>query len=194
MSRHILDRPILAGALCLALAALPFCPQAVLAQAGRPVPAKPAPNTPAAVAPAAPTYTASHLAYAREVMLNSGIARTFDSILPSFADEIRKQAVTRPEITKDLDQVLTSLQPEMELQKQRMVDIAARTYAAKFTEAELKDLATFFRSPSGKRYVEAQPQLLDEMVREMQTWTQDVSEYVMVRVRAEMGKRGQILQ
>ena len=82
----------------------------------------------------------------------------------------------------------------MELQKQRMVDIAARTYAAKLSEAELKDLATFFRSPAGKRYVEAQPQLLDEMVREMQTWTQDVSEYVMVRVRAEMGKRGQILQ
>ena len=191
MSRPVLDRSLLTGALWLALAALPLSPRAVLAQAGKPVPAKPAPNTPAAVAP---TYTPTHLALAREVMLNSGIARTFDSILPSFADEIRKQAVTRPEITKDLDQVLVSLQPEMELQKQRMVDIAARTYAAKFSEAELKDIATFFRSPSGKRYVEAQPQLLDEMVREMQIWTQEVSEYVMVRVRAEMSKRGQILQ
>ena len=187
-------------ALCLALAALQHGPQAALAQGNRQAPTKPAPAAqppaaPAAAAPAAAqTFSASHLALAREVMLSSGIARSFDSILPAFAEQIRKQAVTRPEITKDLDAVLVGLEPEMQLQKQRMVDIAARTYAAKLSEAELKDIATFFRSTSGKRYVETQPQLLDEMVHEMQDWTQDVSEYVMVRVRAEMGKRGQILQ
>ena len=185
-------------ALCLALTTLSLCPQAVLAQANKAAPGKPAataqPGTPAAVTPAAPTFSAGHLALAREVMLSSGIARSFDSILPAFAEQIRKQAVTRPEITKDLDAVLVGLEPEMQLQKQRMVDIAARTYASKFSEAELRDIATFFRSTSGKRYVENQPALLDEMVHEMQDWTQDVSEYVMVRVRAEMGKRGQQLQ
>ncbi len=104
--------------------------------------------------PAAQTFTPNHLALAREVMLSSGIARSFDSIIPSFADQIRKQAVTRPEIQKDLDEVLVQIQPEMELQKQRMINIAARTYAAKLSEAELTDIANFFRSPAGKRYVE----------------------------------------
>ncbi len=184
MSRRLI------AALGLALLALP---SAALAQ--KPAPAKPAaqPATPAANTPA-PAFTPSHLALAREVMLSSGIARSFDSVLPAFADQIRKQTVTRPELAKDLDEVLVSLQPEMELQKQRMIDIAARTYASKFSEAELKEIATFFRSPAGKHYVEAQPQLLDEMVQEMQDWTQDVSEYVMVRVRAEMGKRGHQMQ
>lgn len=144
--------------------------------------------------PAAQTFTPNHLALAREVMLSSGIARSFDSIIPSFADQIRKQAVTRPELQKDLDEVLKQLQPEMELQKQRMINIAARTYAAKLSEAELQDIANFFRSPAGKRYVETQPALLDEMVHEMQGWTEEVSEYIMVRVRAEMGKRGFNLQ
>jgi len=149
----------------------------------------------AATAQKAPaTYTPNHLALAREVMLSSGIARSFDSIIPSFAEQIRKQAVTRPEIQKDLDDVLAKLQPEMELQKQRMIDIAARTYASKLTEAELSDIAAFFRSPAGKRYVETQPILLDEMVHAMQGWTEEVSEYIMVRVRAEMGKRGFNLQ
>jgi hypothetical protein len=32
------------------------------------------------------------------------------------------------------------------------------------------------------------------MVQEMQDWTTEVSEYVMVRVRAEMGKRGHQMQ
>ncbi|MFC6788192.1 DUF2059 domain-containing protein [Methylobacterium komagatae] len=174
---------LLAALLGLALAA-PVMP--ALAQAKKPAPA-PAPAT---AAPAAPTYSANHLALAREVMLSSGIARSFDSIIPSFADQIRKQAITRPEIQKDLEEVLTAIQPEMELQKQRLIDIAARTYAAKFTEAELTDIANFFRSPAGKRYVEMQPALLDEMVRAMQGWTEEVSEYIMVRVRAEMAKRG----
>ncbi|TXM76369.1 DUF2059 domain-containing protein [Methylobacterium sp. WL12] len=168
-----------------------------LAQAPKAAPPKPAPAAPAPAAPAnrgAPTISANHLALAREVMLSSGIARSFDSIIPAFADQIKQQSVTRPELAKDLDEVLRSLNPEMELQKQRIIDTAARIYATKLTEPELQDIATFFRSPAGKRYVETQPQILDEMVQAMQTWTQEVSEYVMVRVRAEMGKRGHQLQ
>jgi hypothetical protein len=157
----------------------------------KPPAAAPAPSTPAAQTPA---YSANHLALAREVMLNSGIARSFDSIIPAFSERIRQGAVTRPELTKDLDTVLASLEPEMELQKQAMIDTAARIYASRLSEAELNEIATFFRSPAGKRYVETQPQVLDEMVQAMQTWTQDVSEYIMVRVRAEMAKKGHQLQ
>lgn len=197
MSRRLTAVPGLALSLALGLA-LPALPHAAVAQPQKAAQAKPAAQSaagaPAANSPAAATYTPAHLALAREVMLSSGIARSFDSVLPAFADQIRKQAVTRPELSKDLEEVLASLQPEMELQKQRMIDIAARTYASKFSETELKEIATFFRSPAGKHYVEAQPQLLDEMVQEMQDWTQDVSEYVMVRVRAEMGKRGHQMQ
>lgn len=150
------------------------------------------PATPAA--PQAAAITPSHLALAKEVMLSSGIARSFDSILPAFGEQIKQAAVTRPELTKDLAEVIEKMQPELELQKQRIIDTASRIYANKLTEAELRDIATFFRSASGKRYVETQPQVLDDMVQAMQTWTQEVSEYMMVRVRAEMGKRGHQLQ
>lgn len=171
------------------LAGLALGPVGALAQT-KPA-AKPGTPTPAA---ATQQITPNHLALAREVMLASGIARSFDSIIPAFDQQIRQQAVTRPELTKDLDEVLKALQPEMELQKQRMVDIAARLYASHLSEAELQDVVTFFRSPSGKRYVASQPEVLDGMVQAMQNWTQDVSEYLMVRVRAEMGKRGHQLQ
>ena len=159
-------------------------------------PAKPAPPAPATPAAnnQAPAFAPSHMALAREVMLSSGIARSFDSIIPAFSEQIRQNAVTRPELGKDLDEVLVGLQPEMELQKQAMIDTAARIYATRLTEAELSDIATFFRSPAGKRYVETQPQVLDGIVQAMQGWTQEVSEYVMVRVRAEMVKRGHQLQ
>jgi hypothetical protein len=145
---------------------------------------------PAAQAQPSPT----HLAVARDVVTLSGMERSFDSVLPRFSDAIRKNAVTRPDLTKDLDDVLEKLKPELELQKQQMVNATARIFAANMSEQELKDTAAFFRSPSGQKYVLSQPAVLDEMVRQMETWTRDVSEYVMVRVRAEMGKRGHAMQ
>ncbi len=38
------------------------------------------------------------------------------------------------------------------------------------------------------------PSLLDDIVKDLATWTQNVSEYVMIRARAEMNKRGHQLQ
>lgn len=190
MPRRIVLAAALAG-LVLASPALAQATKPAAAPAKAPAAQKAAPPTPAAVTP---QISANHLALAKEVMLGSGIARSFDSIIPTFDQQIRQQALTRPEMTKDLDEVLTALQPEMELQKQRMIDIAARIYANQLSEAELQDIATFFRSPSGKRYVATQPQVLDQMVQAMQTWTQEVSEYAMIRVRAEMTKRGHQMQ
>ncbi|CAO4154554.1 DUF2059 domain-containing protein [Methylorubrum aminovorans] len=191
-----LGGPVLAALLSQALlvpAALAQQPAAKPPAASPKPTAKPGAAPPPAPAPE-PEVSASHLTLAREVMLSSGIARSFDSIIPTMADQIRKNAVTRPDLAKDLDEVLKSLDPEMELQKQRLINIAARIYAKRLTEAELKDIVAFFRSPAGKRYVETQPQVLDDMVGAMQDWTQEVSEYIMVRTRAEMGKRGHQLQ
>jgi len=145
-------------------------------------------------AQAQPQFSASHLALAREVAIGSGLTRSFDSILPQFGEQIKQQAVTRPEIAKDLDATLVALAPEMELQKQQMIATTARVFASRLSEADLKEAAAFFKSPAGQKYVETQPLVLDELVREMQNWTQNAAEYLMVRVRAEMAKRGHQLQ
>ena len=138
--------------------------------------------------------SASHLAVAREVTINSGMVRSFDTIVEPLLAQLRQMNVTRPEIKKDLDEVVEGLKPEMELQKQQMVTAAARVYARVMTEAELKELNTFFKSPAGLKYVQTQPQVLDDVVKEMASWSQNLSEYIMIRSRAEMGKRGHQLQ
>ena len=168
----------------LAAIALSTC----LAVAQQPAPSASAPQA------AAPAPSASHLAAAREVAVSSGITRSLDVIAPQLYERIREQNITRPELAKDINEVLQAILPEMELQKQRAVNTIAGIYARHMTEAELKDVLTFFRSPSGKKYVDMQPVVLDDLVREMQEWSQELAEYVMVRVRGEMSKRGHQLQ
>jgi hypothetical protein len=146
-----------------------------------------------AQAPAAQP-SASHLAIARDVVVSSGMGRSFDVITEPMLAQLQQMNVTRPEVKKDLDQVVEGLRPEMEQQKQQMVGAAAKVYAKIMTEAELKELAAFFKSPVGLKYVQTQPPVLDEIVKEMAAWSQTVSEYVMIRARAEMAKRGHQLQ
>lgn len=132
----------------------------------------------------------SHLAIAREVAIGSGMTRSFDAMTEPLLGQLQQMNVTRPEIKKDLDEVTAMLRPEVEQQKQKMVDSAARAFATRMSEAELKEVAAFYKTPAGKKYVELQPLLLDDIVRDLATWTQNVSEYIMIRARAEMGKRG----
>lgn len=171
---------------CAAAALLVF---AGAAQAQQPAPAQ----SPAQGAQA-PQPSASHLAIAREVVVGSGIVRSYDAIMEPMLDQLKQMNVTRPEIRTDLDAVVEMLKPEMELQKQQMVAATAKVYAQRLTEAELKDIAAFFKSPSGLRYVQTQPVVLDDIVKEMADWSQNVSEYVLIRARAEMAKRGHQLQ
>jgi hypothetical protein len=138
--------------------------------------------------------SASHLAVAREVALGSGMTRSFDSISDQMLNQLSAMNVTQPEIKQDLDQVVEMLKPELEQQKQLMVDAAARVFANRMSESELKDVSAFFKSPSGLKYVQTQPVILDDIVKEIATWTQNLSEYIMVRARAEMKKRGHELQ
>jgi hypothetical protein len=167
-----------AASLALALVASP-----VLAQ-------QPAPP---AQAPAAQP-SANQLALAREVAIGSGMTRSFDAMAEPLLGQLQQMNVTRPEIQQDLLSVVETLRPEIELQKQQMVNTAARIFAERFTESELRDISAFYKSPTGAKFVEQQPLVLDDIVRELATWTQNVSEYIMIRARAEMAKKGHQLQ
>ncbi|MGO4572750.1 DUF2059 domain-containing protein [Microvirga sp. 2TAF3] len=138
--------------------------------------------------------SASHLAVAREVAVTSGMTRSIDAMTEPFFAQLQQMNVTRPEIKKDLDEVVVMLRPEVEQLKQKMVDSAAVAFASRLSEPELKTIADFYKTPAGKKYVEIQPGLLDDIVKDLAAWTQNLSEYVMTRARAEMGKRGHQLQ
>ena len=146
---------------------------------------------PAPAPAAAPQLSAAHLAVAREVVELSGISRSFSPLVGQFMDQIFATATrTRPELINDMKAVMAQLRPEFEKQTAEIIDITARVFAGKLSEVELKDTAAFFRSASGKKYVETQPVVLDDVVGAMQSWSEKLSTDMMTRVRVEMKKKG----
>lgn len=138
-----------------------------------------------------PQLPASALAAAHDVVVSSGMSRSFAPMVPDLMRQIVPLLTrTRPELTKDLTDVLKDLEPELTKDGERMTDIAAQIYARRMSEDELKQTAAFFNSSIGKKYVDVQPAMLDELVVAMQSWTQELSNIMMTRVRQEMVKKG----
>ena len=152
-----------------------------------------APATPAPVPEVAePEPPATQVAAARDLVVASGMARSFIPMVPQLMDQMVPMLTrTRPELKKNLMEVLTQLQPEFVKKGEEMDDIAAKIYARTMNEQELKEAVAFFNGPVGKKYVLIQPTMLDQLVVAMQSWTQTLSTFMMNRVHDEMKKRGQ---
>jgi uncharacterized protein len=153
-------------------------------------PATPAPSAPTAAAPAAAPISASHLAVAKEVVIGSGLSRTFEGMAPQIADQIRSgYSRTRPEIIKDMEEALKPIIVDLNRQSEQMINASARLYAERIPEAELKDIAAFFKSASGQKYVNSQADVLNGLFTEMQVFSQTLGNVMMDRLREDLRKK-----
>ena len=66
----------------------------------------------------------------------------------------------------------------------------ANIYANEFSEQELKDLVTFYKSPLGQKLLAAEPRAIQFSMSYMNGWAQNFAEVVNGEFRAEMRKRG----
>jgi uncharacterized protein len=66
----------------------------------------------------------------------------------------------------------------------------AQVYAAQFSEQELKDLVTFYKSPLGQKLLTTEPKAIQMSMAYMNQWAQQFAEIVNGEFRAEMRKRG----
>jgi len=142
-----------------------------------------------------PTATAApsiaHVQIAREVIELTGIAQSFESAYTEFRDRTRQLVgVTRPELSKDMNEVIAALKPEADRKRDDMILASADIFARKMNEADLREVAAFFKSPIGQRYNAARPLAIDEIFTVLQTWSVQTSNYMFQRFSEEMGKRG----
>ena len=132
------------------------------------------------------------LRWARELVLLAGIDRGYQGFVPEMLRELNGNITrTRPELLADMNAVMTSvIVPEFMKRTQDMTDQAARIVASSMTDDELKETVTFLKTPGGKKYIEMQPQVMNGVVSSLDAWNRQLSVEMMVRVRAEMKKKG----
>ena len=135
--------------------------------------------------------TPGAVAAAREVVELKGGTAMFDPIIVGVVEQTKVALVqTNPQLSRDLDAVSAQLRNEYAPRREELVAEAAKFYAQRFTEQELKEIVAFLRTPTGKKMVAQEPLALEDTFQYVQQWSQRIGEDVMNRFRAEMKKKG----
>src|SRR5262245_3079813 len=136
MTRPSIARALRIGALTIVLGAF-----ATVADAQQPAPKGPPPS-------------AAQVQLAREIIDASGAARAFDGVIPTIMQQAYGSFLQQnPDLQKPLVEAINAIRGDFEKRQPEIVAIMANAYASHFTEAELKELIGFYRSPTGQKLV-----------------------------------------
>jgi uncharacterized protein len=131
------------------------------------------------------------IALAREIIIAKATSAGFDAVGPSVIEKSKDQFLQlNPGLVRDLNEVAAKLKAEYAARFSEPINEAARAYATRFTEQELKDILAFYKSPLGKKVVMQEPLILQESMTNIDHWASNLSEEIMGRFRAEMKKKG----
>jgi hypothetical protein len=146
------------------------------------------PAAPAA-APAAPSPAA--IAAADTILGDIGIKESIALVVPGMLTELETNVTrTRPEIKESLRETLRAIQPEFDKTAVQTFNSAATILASQMSEKEIVELAAFFESPLGKKYVAMEPVFLQNLSDVVAPWREKLSTDILVRAREEMKKKG----
>lgn len=135
--------------------------------------------------------SANAIALAKEIITIKGSAAGFVVVVPRIIEQAKSVLLqTNPMLTKDLNEVALKLRTEYTARSAQPLNDAAKLYASKFTEQELKDTLAFYKSPAGKKVIEQEPQIFEQSMNNLDEWASKLSEEVLGRFRAEMRKKG----
>jgi hypothetical protein len=155
-------------ALGLALTAMP---------AGAQQPAKPA--SPAAIAAA------------KEILAMKNASAMYASAVPNIVERTKETLLqANLNYQKDFNEVAVIVAQKLAGREKEIGEGMAKVYAGEFTEQELKDLVTFYKSPLGVKLLASEPKAIQLCMSYMNQWAQGFAEVVNGEFRAEMRKRG----
>jgi hypothetical protein len=135
--------------------------------------------------------SASAMKIAREILDLKNSGYLFQPMVPGVIERVKSMLLqTNPALKKDLDDVAANLRKVYAPRFNELMTDIAWLYASRFTEAELKEIATFYRTAIGKKVIELEPRIFDDAMLGLPKWQEKLSEEVIARFRAEMKKRG----
>jgi hypothetical protein len=154
-----------------------------LALAGAPAGAQQQPP----LKPASPAAVAA----AKEILTMKNVSVMYAKAVPGIVQQTKDALLqTNLNYQKDLEEVAVIVAQKLAGREKEIGDGMANVYATEFTEQELKDLVTFYKTPLGQKLLTNEPRAIQFSMSYMNQWAQRFAETVNAEFRAEMRKRG----
>jgi uncharacterized protein len=131
------------------------------------------------------------IAAAREILAMKHASAMYSAAVPNIVERTKEQLIeSNLNYQKDLNEVSVVVAKSLAGREQEIGEGMAKVYASEFTEQELKDLVTFYKSPLGQKLLSTEPKAIQESMSFMDQWAQQFAQIVNGEFRAEMRKRG----
>jgi hypothetical protein len=147
-------------------------------------------NAPAATAPLKPGSPAA-IAAAKEILAMKNASAMYANAVPNLVEQTKNVLMqSNLNYQKDLNEVAVIVAKALAGREKEIGEGMAQVYANEFTEQELKDLVTFYKSPLGQKLLSSEPRAIQFSMSYMNQWAQQFAETINGQFRAEMKKRG----
>jgi uncharacterized protein len=143
--------------------------------------------------PAAPASAQAPdaVAAAKDLMTVMHSADNFKAMMPAIMDTLKPAIVQgRPDVARDYDAFMPVLLGAMTSRLDEMIDKIAAIYARKFSAAELSEVANFYRGPTGQKFVQQLPAIMQESMALGQSFGQQLASEMQQRMLDELRKKG----
>jgi hypothetical protein len=131
------------------------------------------------------------VAAAKELIVTMRSAEQFKALLPVIMRGLKPAIVqNRPQVEKDYDEIMPILIVAMAARVDELIEQIAGLYAKYFTADELRQITAFYRQPTGQKFIDHLPAIMQESMAMGQKFGQSVATELQGRIIEELQKRG----
>lgn len=138
-----------------------------------------------------PKASAACLASARELLAMKNVSAMYVAAVPNIVEQAKNRLLqANLNYQKDLNESALVVAKVLAGREKEIGEGMANIYCAEFTDQEVKDLVTFYKTPLGQKLLTAEPKAIQTSMSYMQQWAMGFADIVTDEIRAEMKKRG----
>lgn len=109
-----------------------------------------------------PALDPARLTAAKDLLDATGATKQMDGMFDAMAQGLRKGLEQDPSRASEAERSFKEFVGRFAVHRQAMLDEIAALYASRFTASELSEIADFYKSGPGAKFVAAMPELMQE--------------------------------
>jgi hypothetical protein len=134
---------------------------------------------------------ADALAAAKDLFAVMKLDEQYKAMLPLILQQLKPMIVQgRPEVERDYDAIIPALSAAANARFGEITSLSAALYATHFTAAELRDVAGFYRTPTGQKFLQKLPSIAQESFAIGQRFGQTLLNDLQSQMKQELRTRG----
>lgn len=136
-------------------------------------------------------FSESQLDAARRASSSAPLSKDLDTVLPILVQRVQTRLISlRPDLHAEITAAVNDVALKLAARRADLDSAIALVWARMFTEDELNQIAEFYNSPVGKKFVEIGPEIGATTIQTVDNWSSRVGEELLDESRDELAKQG----